>query len=330
MADFFKEIEGELRPIYALIGGESVLIHEAVAALRAKTLTQAPDFNRDEFRADEVDAKRVIEAAQTLPMMAARRFVHLAAIHKLKAEGQEALAAYVAAPAPTTVLVLTGEKLDGRRKLGQSLNKKKVVFSFDAPKQHDLPSWLMRRSKQRGIALEPDAAQLLADMVGPQLGILDRSLDQLDIYAGADAPIVLEDVEALIAATRVHSIFELTDAIGARDLPAASMLLRKAIDNGESGLMVLGMITRQLRQLLQLKELESRRLPQTDLARTLGVRPFLLPRLREQARRYSASEVARALNAAHRADIAMKSTRLSHGVVLDRLLLETLSERANS
>ncbi|MEM6733210.1 MAG: DNA polymerase III subunit delta, partial [Myxococcota bacterium] len=302
-----------------------ILRSEAVTALRARVLTQAPDFNRDELRGSETTVDRILEAARTLPMMAAHRWVHVSDAHKLKAEAQEALAAYVKAPSPTTVLVLSGEKIDGRRKLGQALNKKKVMFAFDAPKQWELGDWIEERAEHKGLALDRDAAALLGDFVGAEVGPIDRALEKLELYAGEPRSITAEDVQEVVAPTRVHSIFELTDAVGARNLSKSTQLLRNALEGGESGLMVLAMIARQMRQLLQYQLLSSRRMPNAELARALGVKPFLMNRIAEQARQYNKEELSHALDAAHRADIAMKSSRLSHGVILDRLLLEVVA-----
>ncbi|MEL6547167.1 MAG: DNA polymerase III subunit delta, partial [Myxococcota bacterium] len=283
------------------------------------------DFNRDELRADEVAVDRIIEAAQTLPMMAERRWVHVSEVHKLKAEAQERLAEYIKTPVPTTVMVLSGDKVDVRRKLGQTLKKKKAIFSFDPPKQWELTDWIDERAEHKGITLDRDAAGLLGDFVGAEVGPIDRALEKAALYAGENRAITADDVKEVVAPTRVHSIFDLTDAVGGRDLAKATALLRNALEGGESGLMVLAMIARQLRQLMQYKLLSSRRMPNAELARALGVKPFFMSRIAEQAKRYEIDELYRALDHAHHADIAMKSSRLSHGVVLDRLLLQVLS-----
>jgi DNA polymerase III subunit delta len=250
--------------------------------------------------------------------------VHLCDVHKVSAKDQPALVAYVEKPSPTTVLVLSGDKLDGRTKLGQVLNKAGAVYTFEAPKQHELPSFVAQRARRRGLKLEPEAARLIADLVGNEVGSIDRSLEKLSVYAGEGQPITADDVEELVAPTRVHSIFDLTDAIGTRDLGKASLLLRNAVAGGESGLPILAMITRQFRLLLQVKAAQTRGVAARDLASELGIKPFLVDQLVHQARRYEERELYGALDASLRADVRMKSTRLAAGVVLDRLLVEVM------
>ena len=162
----------------------------------------------------------------------------------------------------------------------------------------------------------------MSDLIGADLGTLDNTLHKLQAFVGADQPIECEAVEQCVAATRVHSIFELTDAIGHRDLGRASQLVRNALDGGESGLMILAMVARQVRQLIQVHALKTRGVNAPDMAQQLKMRPFLVDGLTRQAKRYSQPELCRALAAVGRADLAMKSSRLAHGVILDRLLVE--------
>lgn len=323
--DFERQLaSGELLPVYALVGTEAILVSDAVALLRAKALTRAPDFNRHELSASETPVERAIEAAGTMPMMAPRRFVHYADIQALKAKDHPALIAYLERPSPQTVLCLSGEKVDLRTKLGQKLSQSGGLFGFEPPRQQELAAFIERRAKKRGFRIELEASQLLADLIGTEVGSLDRALEKLSLYAGEDAVISAADVEATVAPTRVHSIFELTDAIGSRDLGRASALLRNTLGGGESALGVLGMITRQFRQLLQVKALEARGASSRDIVSALGIRPFLVDALVAQARRYEDRELERALEAALRADIRLKSTRMGAGVALDRLLVEVM------
>lgn len=325
LAELERHLEHEEpRPFYALVGADRLLVGEAVAAVRDKTLTRAPEFNRHEFSAADTPIAAVVEAAGTLPMLASRRFVHLTDVHALKAAEQPSLVAYLERPAPHTVLCLSGEKIDGRTKLGQKLSQSGALVAIEPPRPQELAGFVQRRARKRRIELDTEAAQLLADLIGAETGVLDRALEKAALYAGEGARVTVADVEETVAPTRLHSIFELTDAVGQRDLGRASALLRNALGGGESALGVLAMITRQFRQLLRVKALAGRGAARAEITERLGIRPFLVDALVAQARRYDAAELEHALDAALRADIRLKSTRISPGVVLDRLLVDVL------
>ena len=305
-----------LNPIYAVLTPAMVLRQEAVARLRAEAVQTAADFNCDEFRAGECDLAAVLRAAHTLPMLAPRRWVHLAAVHLLRAEGLQALAAYVAAPVPTTVLCLSGDRLDQRLKLAQALKKAQALVPVPTPRPHELGRWLQQRAQAEGLQLSGDAAALLVQLVGSDLDLLLQGLEKVRLYAGQDGTrLELEQVGEAVAATRMSTVFELNDAIGARTWGPASLKLRQLLQGGEAALMVLAMISRQLRQLLQLKAAgpaDSRR---------LGVPSFALAGLQAQARRFSEAELVQGLHHAAAADLALKSSRLPAECIMERLLL---------
>ncbi len=325
--DLKAHLQQQQKPlsVYALTSSEPVLLGEAIAALRSRALGGNADFNRDEFRAGETPIERVVDAASTLPMMAPSRWVLLTDLHKLKAKEHGPLIAYLDRPSPKTVLCLAGEKLDQRTKLAIKLNSLGALFALEPPRPYEIGDWIRRRAQQRKLSIDADAAQLLGDLIGVDLGALDMAVDKLAVYAGERSTITAEDVEAVVAPTKIDRIFKLTDAVGARDLGRASLQLRNALGGGESGLMVLSMIARQLRHLAQLKELQRDGVASAEIARRLGIRPSLVEPLAGQARRYDTAELCAALAAVREADVRLKSTKLDAGVVLDRLLVEIIS-----
>ena len=50
-----------------------------------------------------------------------------------------------------------------------------------------------------GKELAPAAAQLLVDLIGPEMGLLDQELAKLALYAGSAARVEAADVDTLVA-----------------------------------------------------------------------------------------------------------------------------------
>lgn len=318
----------QLLDVYAIISSEPLLVNAAVRRLRERAVTAAPDFNQDSFRAGEVEIQRVLEAASTLPMMAPTRWVHLKDIHKLKSPEQEALLAYLDAPSTRTVFCLSGEKLNQNSKLGRRLSRANALFVIEPPKQRQLGHWIQKRAKTKGYLIETPAAELLAALIGTDLGSLDMALDKVALYAGDAAAIASEHVEECVAPTRMHSIFELTDAVGERNVAKATLRLRNALAHGQSGLMVLAMLARQFRNLATVKSLAGQGVQGGELARRAGVPAFLAEPLRKQAAQYTHSELRAALSAAAAADVRLKASRLDAEVVLARMLINVMQPQS--
>jgi DNA polymerase-3 subunit delta len=317
---------GALLPVYALISPEPLLIDDAVAVLKARVLTAQADFNSDELDLSVAGSvARLLSIVQTLPMMAERRWVRARNAHKLLAKDQALVMQYLKSPSPTTVLVLTADKLDGRTKFAQMLNKSKALLHLEPPRPSQLAQWVSERARLMHIKIEADAALLLSELIGCELGVLHRSLDMLALLAGPDSAITSEHVAEGIAASRVHSIFELTDALGRRDWVQASLLMRNILGGGESALLVLAMVVRQLRLLIQTQAFRGR---PRDLAHELGVRPFVADGLVQQAKRFASRDLYHALRLVAQADLRLKSSSLAAPMVLDYMLAEMLTAAA--
>ncbi len=140
--------------------------------------------------------------------------------------------------------------------------------------------------------------------------------------------ITLGDVETMVLAAKQRSLYELTDAISARDRTRAILLLHgllNASDNGDDAAIGhLYMLARTFRQMLVILEKnvrDSRALWQV-LWQGFRMPPFAADDLIRQARRYrSRRDLTRALRLIARADLDLRSSPTSKRLVLERLIL---------
>ena len=146
-----------------------------------------------------------------------------------------------------------------------------------------------------------------------------RDRDKLVAYAGG-RPIDERDIEMLVSDEQVADMFGFVDAIGARDGAAALRILRGVLGRGEQPLIVLTMIARQTRLLIQAKEND--RLSPADLAQALGLHPFVAEKLSRQARNFNIAQLERAHIAVMETDLAIKTGRMEDVVALDVLVAE--------
>lgn len=313
---------GELDPVYCLHGPERFLIDRCLAAVRSAALgpSAGHGLNHDVFELKETGLSAALTAAQTLPMFAKRRLVVGRGIDLLKSEDLEGLAEYVADPNPSTCLVLTGDKIDGRLKPFQALRKAGFLHDFARLRDRELPPWIAREAAARKIALEPDGAQALAEAAGADLGRISQALEQLSLYVGPGGRIRRADVEALIAETRERGVFELTKAIGDGDAPRALALLANMLANREPPLRIQFMLVRQLRQIWRAKELSAAGAPRMEIAGAVGIAPFFLDDVLAPARRMSEAALERSFRRLYLSDKTLKSSRIDPELYITRLV----------
>lgn len=150
--------------------------------------------------------------------------------------------------------------------------------------------------------------------------------------------VTLGDVETMVLAAKQRSLYELTDAISAKDRPRALLLLHgllNASDGGEDAAIGhLYMLARTFRQMLIISEKNVRDSRAIWQALWQGFRmpPFAAEDLIRQARRYkSRRELTRAIRLVARADLELRSSPANKLLVLERLILDLSTEpKANT
>jgi DNA polymerase-3 subunit delta len=294
---------GRFDPVYVLHTEHPILIERVLGAIRDAAVPPATrGFNLDVVEGKPTGA-RIVALAQTLPMMAQRRMVYVRDLSAMAADEAEPLLGYLAKPNPSTVLVAVASKLDKRIKLYAQLARKGYLHVLEAPRQ--LAPWLRAEAKQHGVQLEPGAVTRLLEAVGDDLSRLALGVEQLGLYAGK-RPVTSDDVDELIADTRERTVFELTDAIGAADLPRALGAVAALCDQRESAVGVVVMLARHIRQLAQVYALRDTGVARPGWAPALGVPPFVVDKLIAQARSYSPPALAAATRRLANADRALK------------------------
>jgi DNA polymerase-3 subunit delta len=311
---------GKLAAVYLVTGADALYAEELLAALRDAVVPGvARDLSYDLMRGDEVAGDAVVAAARTHPMLGARRLVVVRGHEMLEKKGAAALIAYFQSPCPTTVLCIATGKVDGRQKLWAAAQKSKQVrlVSAEPLRPWEAADWARGRARAAGLSLARDAAELLVEIVGPERAALTDALERLRLTLAPRTDPGAHEVAETLAATRLHTVFELCDAAGARNLPRALALCAAMRAAREPPIKVVAMLARQVRTLARARALGSQ-----ASAQTLGVPPGAVRKLVEQSRPYDEARTFRALSALAEADLALKSSRLGEEIILERLMLE--------
>jgi DNA polymerase III subunit delta len=359
---FIAEIEasrtgGVLRPGYVLLGDEAYL-HERCRRAILDTLIDAGsgpamrDFALAEIDLAETNIFEALDRAQTPSLMAPFQVLFLRNLKTLYTRGAKkdefaALDAYGRSPNPQALLVFVADHLhlpsdlrrmdmqdkDRYERIRETLGDWCGMVELVRVEESDAMRWLVAEAEKRGSALEVDAARELTDALGADLMLMASELEKLLLYTGERRRITLGDVETMVLGAKQRSLYELTDAISAKDRPRALALLQgllNASDGGEeSAIGHLYMLARTFRQMLVILEKNVRDSRAIWQALWQGFRmpPFAAEDLIRQARRYkSRRDLTRALRLIARADLELRSSPPDKRLVLERLVLALASE----
>ncbi|MEJ2525771.1 MAG: DNA polymerase III subunit delta [Desulfuromonadales bacterium] len=323
LSDLHKILaEPPVPPLILLYGAENYFVEQGWQAVRdAVVPSDSRDFNLTVFHGKDLQSSAVIEQALTLPIFTAQRLVVVKNLHEARADQLDGLLDYVADPVPETVLLLTAEKIDARRKLFQVLKKNGVAIEFKAIYDNQLPGFVRQVATQHRLTLTAEALRLFCKRVGTNLAAVAGEMEKLAGYLGERDLAEHDDVAAIVSDTRIESIFDLTDAMGQGDRSTALQLLDRLLAEGQPPLMVLAMMTRHFRQMWKISALTEQRVPAKDLPRQVGVSPYFLKGLMQQAARFDTASYREVFARFLQTDLALKSSGSEPALLLEQLVL---------
>ncbi len=193
--------------------------------------------------------------------------------------------------------------------------------AFMLPRQKDMPGWIVNEAKNQGGKIEPGAASKLAEMVGVDTRQAGMEIAKLLAYANWARPVTGSDVEAVCIVTSQQSVFDFVDALSLGNGKSAQHLLHRLLEN-EDAFSLWGMVVRQFRLLIQTREILDGRGNQDDVARALGVHPFVAEKTTGQAKRFSIESLESIYHKLLRIDEDVKTGQISLDLALDTLVVE--------
>jgi DNA polymerase III subunit delta len=344
---------GPLRPGYVLAGDEIFLYERCRRALVDSLIDPTlRDFSLSDLDLAETSIFHVLDLARTPSLMAPFQVIFVKNLKTLYTRGAKkeefaALKDYFRAPNPQAVLIFVADHLripaDLRRmdlqdkdrfeRIRETLGDDCGVVELARVDEADATRWLLATGESRGTKFDPDAARELADALGADMMLISSELEKLLLYTFDRKRITLGDVETMVLAAKQRSLYELTDAISARDKPRAIALLHgllNASDGGEdSAIGHLYMLARTFRQMVVILEKNVRDSRAIWQALWQGFRmpPFAAEDLIRQARRYSSRrELTQKLRLIAHADLELRSSPPDKRLVLERLVIDLASE----
>lgn len=351
---FLTELrENRLRPGYVFAGDEVFLFERCrKAILKALVPPEMRDFCLTELDLAETKIFEALDLARTPSLMAPFQVFFIRNVKTLYTRGAKkdefaAIEAYFKASNPQALIVFVADHIhipaDARRmsmedknryeRLRETLGEWCGMVELARVDEADALRWLNGESKQRQVQIDSDAARELIDALGADMMLVAGELEKLVLFVGEKRHITLGDVETMVLAAKQRSLYELTDAISAKDKARALALLHgllNASDGGEdSAIGHLYMLAKTFRQMLVIVEKNVRDSRAIWQALWQGFRmpPFAAEALIRQARRYkSRRELTRALRLIARADLELRSQPPDKRLVLERLVLELASE----
>jgi DNA polymerase III delta subunit len=328
-----------LKPAYLISGSDRPKVEMAVQRLRARFVPESVEI----ASALEVSGADVVTLCNSGSLFGDARLVVVTDVDGQKkdpsrpptggwkAADVEAVATYLAAPAPETVLALVGIEVKKDAPIAKACAKVGDLLIYDVARSGRV-AWVAERFRQAGVKAEADACALLIEYVGEEdLHGLANEIDKIATWAHGE-PVGVPEIEQLVTPLADVPSFALTDAWADRHPGQLLDLSETLFDRSDkprrdTAPRLAATLNGHLTRMRQLKRLASQGVPAQEAAATLKMHPFYGKKVYKQAEAFSDEELASATVRFAELDLALKGgSRLAPDVELLRALIDVSAE----
>jgi len=229
----------EMRPLYLISGTDGAKIDATRSRLRARAERKGGDGALEVFEPSEgrgaPDHEALLAAIPAMSLMGTRRYLLADSVEKWRDKQQAAVAEAIGAALPPDLTLVLIARAKAPAKLLKAVKAAKgEVHNFEAPKARDMPRVLVGDAQRLGFKLDPAAARLLVERMGPESLRLRNELERLALWAGDSGQVTASDIEEMIADTSEAAVWTLSDAVVEGDARTALRVGEQLIEQGEN------------------------------------------------------------------------------------------------
>ena len=316
--------------LFLLIGNDEFAIARRLKDFESDfTDPTSADMNTARLDARSMSENDLNTAVNAMPFLAKRRLVLLTnpSAKYNNASSRKKFLEFIE-KAPDTTRVVMYESVEPRDadkhwlvKWAEKNEKLIQTKAFMLPKLRDMTGWIVNEMKAQGGQIEPRAAEMLKDMVGVDTRQAGMEITKLLAYVNWQRQVKVADVEAVCIVTSQQSVFDFVDALSSGNGKQAQHLLHRLLES-EDAFSLWGMVVRQFRLLVQAREILDARGNKDDVARALGVHPFVAEKTSQQAARFSMESLESIYRKLLRIDEGVKTSQLTLELAMDTLVVE--------
>ncbi len=317
------------QPVYYVKGDDAALTSQALSALLNELLGgRSADVALQEITEDQ-DMSDILDALQTPAFLTDRRIVLVRDSGRFRADAVDPLIAYLAAPMPSSVLVLTAGGGAIPTRLSKAIKAHGHVVDAGLPSGKGRQTWFAAEVKKGPVRLDPAASNMLFDHLADELGQLTGVLDALAAAYGENAKVTADQLRPFLGTGGAAAPWELTDAIDAGDTVTALRQLRRMLEAGQRHpLVIMATLQRHVTNLMRLDGADVQ--SDAQAASLLGVAPFPAKKAMAQARKLGSANIARAVRLTSEADVDLRGGSAWPNELVLEVLVARLARMAPS
>ncbi len=294
-------------PIYFLMGEETYFIDKISDYIADNVLTDAEKgFNQTVLYGKDTEPHTIIANARRYPMMSNYQVIIVREAQNIRKI--EDLEPYVKNPLTSTILVINYKykTLDKRKTFPKLIDQKGILFESKKIYDNQLPNWIISYLKNQQYTIAPQAAAMLSEYLGADLGKVANELDKLIISLPAGTQITPDHIEKNIGISKEFNVYELQNALGERDLLKANRIINYfgANPSGSGTPVIVSSLFSYFSKILNYHFLEDK--SQNNVASVLQVHPFFVKTYVTAAKNYNIRKLVEIISILREYDMKSK------------------------
>lgn len=311
------------RQFYLLYGQERYLRRQYREKLQRALCQEGDTMNTHFFEGKDIDLGEIIDLAETMPFFADRRVIFITDSGLFKSGGEK-MAEYLSNPSESAYFIFTENEVDKRSKLYKALQAKGYAAEFTEQDESTLKRWVAGILGKENMKITENTVQLFLSKTGTDMENIQMELEKLICYCMGRDVVTAEDVEAVCTVRVSNHIFDMINAIAARQQKRALELYYDLLALKEPPMRILFLIARQCNMLLQVKELSAKGFDNRAIASKIGVPPFVAGKYAGQAAKFKTAVLRKAVEKCVEAEETVKTGRMNDKMSVEILIMSVL------
>lgn len=312
---------GQLKNVYLLYGTEDYLKRQYRDKLKHALVEPDDTMNFSTYEGKDINPKELIDLSETLPFFKEKRMILVENSGFFKNSCDD-LAEYMSQVPESTCFVFVEEEVDKRSKLFKAASRAGSAVEFETPKEDMLVRWILGRIQREGKKITQSVMQLFLSKTGSDMENIDKELEKLICYTLDKTEISAADVEAICTGQTENKIFEMIDAISAKNQKKALDLYYDLLALKEAPMRILFLIARQFQNLLLIKSMSAKGYPAVSIAKTAGMPSFAVQKNLRQAGAFKINQLKEAIEDCGQAEEDVKTGRMADQLAVELLIVK--------
>ena len=312
---------GQLKNVDLLYGTEDYLKRQYRDKLKHALVEPDDTMNFSAYEGKDINPKELIDLSETLPFFKEKRMILVENSGFFKNSCDD-LAEYMSQVPESTCFVFVEEEVDKRSKLFKAASRAGSAVEFETPKEDMLVRWILGRIQREGKKITQSVMQLFLSKTGSDMENIDKELEKLICYTLDKTEISAADVEAICTGQTENKIFEMIDAISAKNQKKALDLYYDLLALKEAPMRILFLIARQFQNLLLIKSMSAKGYPAVSIAKTAGMPSFAVQKNLRQAGAFKINQLKEAIEDCGQAEEDVKTGRMADQLAVELLIVK--------